>query len=106
MVTVSTTSSGVFPDILDSYIDMSGTPGNVTINAKRGKVAIPSGVSSITVTNSYCTSSSIVLTVLDQVDGGLKYLQTTVASNGSFVISGNSSASSPVSVAFFVINSQ
>lgn len=84
--------------------DASGTPGAATINKPSGKVAIAIGAASVTVTNSLVTTSSTVIAVLQFVDATLTQILSVVPGSGSFVITGNATATAATKVAFLVIN--
>ena len=83
--------------------DSSGTPGAVTINKSAGKAAIALGASSVTVTNSRCTLTSIVLVTPISQDATCINL-VAVAGTGSFVVSGAANATAATSFAFVVLN--
>lgn len=89
--------------IVDST-DESGTPGDATINKPSGIVAIAAGQSAVTVTNSLVSATSVVMAVLQQVDGTLTQILTVVPGPGSFVVTGNAAATAATKVAFWVLN--
>ena len=78
--------------------DTTGTPGPATQNARRGRVAIASGQSSVTVSNSRVTENSIVHATLQTVDGTLTSVKAVVPGNKTFTIYGNSTATGNVNV--------
>lgn len=71
--------------IYDSTISL--TPGNVTINKPSGKVIIDNLATSITVTNSFVTTDSIVIAVPQTfIPSTAAYIKAVVPNNGSFTI--------------------
>lgn len=84
--------------------DSSGTPGNATINKPSGKVAFAIGASTITVTNSTVTAASIVLCQLQFSDATLTSIKCVIPASGSFVITGNATATAATKVGFVVFN--
>lgn len=84
--------------------DSSGTPGAATINKMAGVVSIAAGAASVTVTNSLVTATSSVFAMLQQVDGTLTQILNVVPGAGSFVITGNATATAATKVAWFVTN--
>jgi hypothetical protein len=68
-----------------AFTNASGTPGNATINRPTGRVAIASGASAVTVTNSVVTASSVITSTIETADATLGYLQVVPAA-GSFTI--------------------
>lgn len=89
-----------------AFTDSSGTMGNVTISAARGRVAIAAGQSSVTVTASRATAQSVVAARIDQstADTTLTSVVRVSVANGSFTIYGNASATATVPVRFAIIN--
>lgn len=86
------------------YTDSSGAPGAATINKPAGKVAIALGAASVVVTNSFVTSDSIVLAVVQTADATLTFIKSVVPGAGSFTITGNAAATAATTVAFVVLN--
>lgn len=89
---------------LYNTVTPAGTTGAQTINKPSGIVNFAAGASSLVVTNSLCTTSSIVLAVIRRVDTTLNTLRSVTPANGSFTITGNSGATAETSVGFLIIN--
>src|SRR5690348_10552083 len=89
--------------LIDST-DSSGSPGAATINKPAGKVAIASGASSVTVTNSLVTTASHIYVQIQSADTTLTSIKSVVPGSGSFTITGNANATAACKVCFFVIN--
>ena len=105
MVTTSPSTSGNPQDILDSYTDASGTPGNVTITTRRGKVAFANTASTVVVTNSQVTTSSIIFAVTTFVHGMLTMIIEVIPANGSFTLVADHPAdATPSTAVFFILN--
>ena len=77
-----------------AFTDKTNTPGNVSISAARGRVAIATGQSSVTVTTSRATAQSVVAARIDQstADSTLTSVVRVSVANGGFTIYGNASA--------------
>jgi len=86
------------------YTDSSGTPGNVTNNSPRGKVAIAAGQSQIVVTNSLVTATSSVFCQMRTADATCTQLLTCVVAAGSFTVTGNAVSTAQVNFDYFVVN--
>lgn len=86
-----------------STMTASGTTGNQTINKITGSVNIAAAGTTVTVTNSYVTTSSIVLAVL-RTNDSTAVLKNVVPSAGSFTINLQASATAEVSIGFIVFN--
>lgn len=93
-----------FTAIYVNIVDSSGTPGNVTNNGGKGRVAIAAGQSSIVVTNSVTNASASVYAVINQAtaDATLTHIVRAVPAAGSFTIYGNAAATANVVVDFIV----
>lgn len=87
---------------LDYYLSL--VAGAVTINKPSGTANIAAGASSVVVTNSLVTANSLVLAVLQFVDGTLTFIKAVVPAAGSFTITGNANATAQTKVAWFVIS--
>lgn len=87
----------------DKVITASGTTGNQTINATTGTVNFAAGATSITVTNSYCSTGSIILHNVRTNDTTAN-VKNIVPSSGSFVITLTAAATAETSVGFFIVN--
>lgn len=81
----------------------AGTQGNQTINTPSGTVNFAPGATSLVVTNSLCTTNSIVLPVI-RTDDATATIKNVVPSAGFFTINLNAAATSETSVGFFIIN--
>lgn len=91
--------------IYDGTITPIGTTGNVTINKPSGKVNFALADTSIVVTNSFVTTDSIVIPVIQTAAANSLYIKSCIVTNGSFTITLNTSAdSNTVVVAFVVYN--
>lgn len=86
--------------------DSSGTPGNVTNNNPKGRVAIAAGANSVTVTtNLGITAAGTVFAIINQAtaDATLTQIVRVVPAAGSFTIYGNANATANTVVDFVVI---
>lgn len=81
----------------------SGTTGAQTINRPSGTVNFAAGATSLVVTNSLCTTSSIVLPVI-RTDDATATIKNVVPGAGSFTINLTAAATAETSVGFFIIN--
>lgn len=86
-----------------TYIDSSGTPGNITNNSPRGRAAFAAAGTSVVVTSSLVTATSSVLVQLGGTDTTLTFVRVTPAA-GSFTVTGNAAATAITPFDFFVIN--
>lgn len=101
----TTPSSVRTSNLSASFTDSTGTPGNVTNNSPRGRVAFASAASSVTVTNSLVTASSMVIAVLRTADGALTDILRVTPAAGSFTITANGASTGTAAQAdFFVVN--
>jgi hypothetical protein len=82
---------------------ISGTTGNQTINTPSGNVNFAAGATSLTVTNSLCTSSSLVFATV-RTNDSTAYVKNVVPGAGSFTINLEAAATAETSVGFFIIN--
>ena len=80
------------------------TTANPTINKPAGQVSVAIGASTVTVTNSLVTATSIVLCQLQFADATFTTILTVVPGTGSFVITGNATATALTKIGFIVIN--
>lgn len=83
--------------------DATGTPGNATISKRAGKFAVALGASAVTITNTLVTANSIILVTKIDNDATLTDYKV-VAGSGSFVLTGNATATAACKFAFLVIN--
>ena len=88
---------------VDQTITAGGTTGNQTINKAAGTVNIAASGTTVTVTNSLCTTSSTVYAVL-RTNDATATLKNVVPASGSFVITLTAAATAEVSIGFLVIN--
>ena len=82
---------------------ISGTTGNQTIDRPSGNVNFAIGVSALTVTNSLCTTSSLVFATV-RTNDATAYIKNVVPAGGSFTINLGANATAVTSVGFFIIN--
>jgi len=87
----------------DTTITAGGTTGNQTINKPTGTVNIAAAGTTVTVTNSLCTTSSIVFAVI-RTNDTTATIKNVVPGAGSFVINLGAAATAEVSIGFKVIN--
>lgn len=89
--------------LVPQTITGGGTTGNQTINKISGTVNFAAAASSITVTNSCCSTSSIVFAVVRTNDTSAT-IKNVVPGAGSFVITLTAGATAETSVGFLVMN--
>lgn len=87
----------------DATVTGGGTTGNQTINKPAGTVNFAAAATTITVTNSFCTTSSVVIAVVRTADSTAD-IKNVVPGAGSFVINLSSAATAETSVGFIVLN--
>ena len=73
------------PDATANYEDKSATPGNVTTNAYRGRVAAAAAATSVVVTNNRVTATSYIGTNMATNDATC-VIKAVVPAAGSFTI--------------------
>lgn len=102
---IGTTTPGIVKtsNLQATFTDSTGTPGNVTNNSPRGRVALAAGASSITVTNSLVAATSMIIAMVRSVDGAATDIVTTTASAGSFVITMNAATTGTACVLDFLV---
>jgi len=81
----------------------AGTTGAQTINRPSGTVNFLNGTSALVVTNSLCTTSSIVFATV-RTNDATAYIKNVVPAAGSFTINLGANATAETSVGFFIIN--
>lgn len=86
-----------------SGTDASATPGAATINHPCGRVAVATGQASVTVTNNLVAADSLVFCTLLSTDGTFTNILKVVPAAGSFVITGNATATGNPKIGFFVV---
>ena len=89
--------------ILDATNTTAGTTGNQTINKPSGTVNIAAAGTTVTVTNSFCTTSSIVYAVV-RTNDTTAVIKNVVPGSGSFVINLSAAATAETSIGFIVYN--
>lgn len=89
--------------VLEHTNTAGGTTGNRTINKMSGTVNFAAGASSLTVTNSLCTTSSIVFAAV-RTNDTTAIIKNVTPGSGSFVIRLNAVTTAETSVGFFIIN--
>jgi hypothetical protein len=82
---------------------ISGTTGNQTINTPSGNVNFAAGATTLTVTNSLCTSSSLIFATV-RTNDATATIKNVVPAAGSFTINLSAGATGVTSVGFFIIN--
>lgn len=87
----------------DKVITAAGTTGNQTINAIAGTVNFAALATTLTVTNSYAKTTSIILPVV-HTDDTTAIIKNIVRSDGSFVIKLNAAATAETAVGFLIVN--
>jgi hypothetical protein len=81
----------------------AGTTGAVTIDRPSGTVNFAAAASALTVTNTLCTTSSIVFATV-RTNDTTAYIKNVVPGAGSFTINLGAAATAETSVGFFIIN--
>ena len=89
--------------VLDHTITTAGTTGNRTINKPTGTVNMAAGANTLTVTNSFCKTTSLVFPVI-RTNDTTAVIKNVVPSNGSFVINLTANATAETSIGFMVVN--
>jgi hypothetical protein len=88
---------------IDRTITAGGTTGNRTINKAAGTVNIAAAGTTVTVTNSLCTTSSIVHAVV-RTNDTTALIKNVVPGTGSFVINMNAAVTAETSIGFWLTN--
>ncbi len=81
----------------------AGTTGDQTINKPSGTVNFAATATALTVTNSLCTTSSIIFCTV-RTNDATSQIKNVVPGSGSFVITLNAAATAETSVGFLIIN--
>lgn len=81
----------------------AGNTGAQTINRPSGTVNFAAGSSSLVVTNSLCTTASLVFATV-RTNDATAVIKNVVPAAGSFTINLNAAATAETSVGFFIIN--
>ena len=87
----------------DQTITSGGTTGDQTINKPSGTVNIAASGTTVTVTNSFCTTSSTVFAIV-RTNDTTAYVKNVVPGAGTFTINLGAAATAEVSIGFLVIN--
>ena len=94
---VSTTNLAAF------FTDSTATPGNVTNNSARGRVAFAAGASTVVVTSSLVTATSMIIVTLRAADGALTSILRALPAAGSFTITANAASTGTAAQADFLV---
>ncbi len=86
-----------------TYTDTSGTPGSATAHTTSGRSAVALGASAATITCDKCFATSVVTAQLEDLDGTLTHVKV-VPGNGSFVVTGNATATAACKFRWVVTN--
>lgn len=84
-------------------VTAGGTTGDQTINKASGTVNIAAAGTTVTVTNSLCSTTSEIFAVLRTADATAT-IKNVVPGSGSFVINLGAAATAEVSIGWFIIN--
>jgi len=76
----------------------------VVNNSPTGRVIMSAGNSSLTVTNSQCTATSIVIINVESNDATATIKKSVIPANGSFTITMNANCTSAVTFSFVIVN--
>jgi len=85
------------------YGDSTGTPGNVTNNNPRGRVALAAGASTIVVTNSLVAATSMVVCQLRSTDGAATAISTVTTGSNTFTITFNGASTGTAAQVDFMV---
>lgn len=86
-----------------AFVDSTGTPGNVTNNSPRGRVAFAAGASTVVVTNSTVTANSMIKVTLRTADGALTSVLRALPATGLFTITANAASTGTAAQADYEI---
>lgn len=86
-----------------TFTDSSGTPGNVTNNSPRGRVAFGAGASTVVVTSSLVTAASMIIATLRTPDTALTSILRVLPAAGSFTITANAASTGTAAQADFLV---
>jgi len=89
--------------VFDVTITTPGTTGNQTINKPGGTVNIAAAGTTVTVTNSFCTTSSNVTAII-RTNDGTAFIKNVVPGAGSFVINLGAAATAEIAIFWKVEN--
>lgn len=96
------TTPGISNAVWDKTNTAGGTTGARTINKLAGTVNFAAAATSLVVTNSYCTTSSLVFAVV-RTNDTTATIKNVVPGSGSFTITLNAAATAETSVGFFLV---
>ena len=85
--------------------DASGTPGNATQNAPRGRAAFNNAAgTAVTITNSEVDANSVVMAILETAnDATLTFIRGVAPGAGSFTVTVNAAATGTVIFRWFIV---
>lgn len=86
------------------YQDTTATPGAATINKPAGRAKFAAAASSIVITNSYCTSTSMIRATLEASDATASYIKSIVPGTGSFTVTLNAACTAALPFSFDILN--
>lgn len=86
-----------------NFVDDSATTGNRTVNAVRGVSAFAAASAAITITNSFCVSTSTLVLAVLQTNDATARLANVVPAAGSFVINLTAAATATTKVGWVVL---
>ena len=89
--------------VYDATNTATGATGAQTINKPSGAVNFAAGATSLVVTNSLCTTASLVFCEV-RTNDATATIKNVVPAAGSFTINLNAAATAETSVGFFIIN--
>jgi hypothetical protein len=97
-------NTGAFTQLALDRTDISGTPGNGTVNNQLGRAAFAAGTSTVVITNSRVTATSDIFVQLRTTDGTLVNANVTAQGAGTFTVTGNANATAITPFSFLVVN--
>jgi hypothetical protein len=90
--------------ILFATTDSTGTPGNATVNKPSGQAKIAAAASTITITNSFLTTASIPIVVLQASDATCTQVLRVVPASGSFTATVNAACTASTQIGWYTVN--
>lgn len=92
-------------DFQGAITDISGTPGNGTVNTPTGRAAFAAAGSTVTITSSLVAATSKIMVTLEgAADTTLTGIVGVTPGAGSFVVTGNAAATATKKFSFVVFN--
>ena len=82
----------------------AGTTGNQTANTQYGNIRIAAAGTTVTVTNSLCTTTSIIWACVSTADANSTAIKCVVPGNGSFVITLSTAPAAEVSISWGILS--